>query len=248
METEPLKEKFRLGGEIIELCTVHNKTFLPNQTTEVVYGAVEINEGDIGIEIGAGIGAGSIILARKLIKHLYTVEIIPEQCDLQIRNFELYEITNKVTVSQGNLFDPIRTSYPELRADFIVSDVSGMNDLGVELGWYPQNIPRGGEDGTENVVPFLREAKCFLKNNQNSRVYFPIVENFSDGKRILDVARDNYGKLEKITERKIPLKQEQLSIIDNSKHRIFEPINRRGSRGFWKVEVYKAMEPVYRAT
>ena len=121
-----------------------------------------------------------------------------------------------------------------------------MNDVGIELGWYPENVPRGGDDGTENIVLFLREAKYFLDGNKgNSRVYFPIVVNFSDGKKILETARKNYSRLEKITERNIPLKQEQLAVIDKSEHRIFEPIERRGSRGFWKVEVYMAKGPIY---
>ncbi len=246
MEYGLLKEKFKLGGEVIDLFIKSGEIFLPNQTTETVYGAVEVNEGEIGIEIGAGIGAGSIILARKPLKHLYTVEILPEQCDLQVRNYELHGVANRVTVLQGNLFGPIRNLYPELRADFVVSDVSGMNDVGVELGWYPENVPRGGEDGTENVVPFLREAKYFLERNRgNSKVYFPIVVNFSDGNKIINVARENYSTLEKIADRNIPLKQEQLAFIDKSEHRIFEPIERRGSRGFWKVEVYRAKGPIY---
>lgn len=238
------KQQFRMGGATaLELFVVPGRIFQPNQTSEIVYTSVEVHEGDIGIEIGAGIGPGTILLARKL-KHLYTVEIVPEQCNLQIRNLKFHNLSEKVSVLQGSLFDPIRKLYPEVKADFIVSDVSGMNDIGVELGWYPSNIPRGGEDGTNNIVPFLEQAKQYLNTkNERAMVYFPVVVNFSDGKKIIDKARENYSSLEKIAERKIPLKQEQLEIIENSNHRTFEPIERKGSRGLWKVEVYRAMKP-----
>ncbi|MBI2631505.1 hypothetical protein HYW75_00695 [Candidatus Pacearchaeota archaeon] len=246
MEDGLLMEKYRFGGEVIDLITIPGKTFPPNQTTETVYGSVEVNDGDVGIEIGAGIGVGSIILGRRPLKHLYTVEILQLQCDLQARNLKAHGLDQKVSVLQGSLFDPIRYEFPDLKVDFVVSDVSGMNDIGVELGWYPENVPRGGEDGTENIIPFLRDAKHFLyQRNSNARIYFPIVVNFSDGKKIINIARENYSSLEKIADRNIPLKQEQLVIIDKSKHKVYEPIERKGSRGFWKVEVYRAMNPIY---
>ena len=241
------KQQFRIGNATtLELFVAPGRIFQPNQTSEAVYTSVEVYEGDIGIEIGAGIGPGTILLAQRKIGYLYTVEIIPEQCGIQKLNLELHGLREKVSVLQGSLFEPIKRLYPEVKADFIVSDVSGMNDVGVELGWYPPNIPRGGEDGAENIIPFLEQAKHFLNTrNERARVYFPIVVNFSDGKKIIDKARENYSTLEKIAERRIPLKQEQLTIIENSKHAIFEPIERKGSRGLWKVEIYRVMQPIY---
>lgn len=247
VEEEIEKQQFRMGNATaLELFVAPGRIFQPNQTSETVYTSVEVYDGDVGIEIGSGIGPGTILLARRQIGHLYTVEIIPEQCNIQMMNLELHGLCEKVSVLQGSLFEPIRDLYPDLKADFIVSDVSGMNDIGEELGWYPQNIPRGGVDGAENIIPFLVQAKHFLNiRNERARVYFPIVVNFSDGKKIIDKARENYSNLEKIAERRIPLKQEQLTIIENSKHAIFEPIERKGSRGLWKVEVYRAMQPIY---
>lgn len=247
VEEEIEKQQFRMGNATaLELFVAPGRIFQPNQTSETIYTSVEVYDGDVGIEIGAGIGPGTILLAQRQLKRLYTVEIVPEQCNLQIRNLKFHNLSEKVSVLQGSLFEPIRDLYPDLKADFIVSDVSGMNDIGVELGWYPSNIPRGGEDGAENIIPFLEQAKHFLNTrNERARVYFPVVVNFSDGKKIIDKARENYSTLEKITERRIPLKQEQLTVIENSKHVIFEPIERKGSRGLWKVEVYRAMQPVY---
>lgn len=245
-EDKAVKQKYRMGDQLLDLYVVSGEIFHPNQTSETVYTSVDVYEGDIGIEIGSGIGPGTVFLAQKPLSHLYSVEIVPMQIDLQKRNIESYGLSDKVSVLQGSLFEPIRNLNPRIRADFIVSDVSGMNDVGVELGWYPPCVPRGGEDGTENIIPFLEQAEDLLNlRNEKAKVYFPIVVNFSDGNKILDKARENYSKLEKINEKRIPLRQEQLDVISNSAHPLFEPIDRKGSRGFWKVEIYRAMEPKF---
>lgn len=236
---------FKFNEHELELHTIPGRTFQPNQVTGLIYNAIKIHDDETGIEIGAGIGPLTILTASKPIEHLYTTEIVQKQCEVAGKNIKKHGLEHKVTILQGNLFQPIRDQYPDLKADFIVSDVSGMTDVGYELEWYPNNIPTGGLDGTENILPLLEQAPSFLNTeNPKARIYFPIIPQFSDSEKILDTARSHFGKLEKIAFQKIPLKQEQMEIIKNSKTMLYSPLEPKGRRAFWYAQVYKARNPL----
>ncbi len=240
-----IQQQFRFGDKTLDLHIIPERTFLPNQTTEIIYKAIKINQNETAIEIGSGIGPLSILMALQPIAHLYTTEIVEEQCELARENVQKYGLKDKITVLQGSLFEPLLNNFPEIKANFIVSDVSGITDIGYELGWYPRNVPTGGTDGIELIIPLIKQAPYFLaQQNPNSRLYFPVATNFSDGNKILETARKTFNKLEEKAARKIPLKAEQLAIIDNSAYRPFVPIERKGTRGYWEIKVYEAREPI----
>ena len=245
MNQETTIQRFRFDDKTLDLHIIPERTFLPNQTTEIIYKAIKINPSETAIELGSGIGPLSLLIALQPITHLYTVEIIQEQCELARENVLKYGLEDKITILKGSLFEPLRNNFPEIKADFIVSDVSGITDIGYELGWYPKNIPTGGTDGIELIIPLIKQAPYFLaQQNPNSRLYFPVATSFSDGNKILETAKKTSRKLEERASRKIPLKAEQLAIVDNSTYRPFAPIERKGSRGYWEIKVYEAREPI----
>ncbi len=245
MNQETTTQQFRFDDKTLDLHILPKRTFLPNQTTETIYKAIKINPNETGIELGSGIGPLSILIASQPITHLYTIEIIQEQCELARKNVLKYGLEKRITILQGFLFEPLLNNFPEIKANFIVSDVSGMTNIGYELGWYPKNIPAGGTDGTELIIPLIIQAPYFLdQKNPSSRLYFPVVTNFSDSNKILEAAKKTFNKLEEKASRKIPLKAEQLAIVENSTYRPFAPIERKGTRGYWEIKVYEAREPI----
>lgn len=245
----PFTEKSDLviiKGKNIWVYTKPGVTFAPNQTTAVIYSSVFLEPHDIIIELGAGVGPGTLYLgSQENAQEMYAIEIVPEQCELLRKNVRLSRLEKKVYVIEGNGLNALKQKHGEIKADVIVSDVSGMNDIGVELEWYPIGVPRGGADGTANIIPFLQEAPKFLnRDNTKARVYFPIVVNFSDKDKILNTTRANFTTLTKLAEVGIPLKQEQVAIIDSSKHKVFTPLIKKGSRSLWQLEVYEARNPI----
>lgn len=249
-DAEVIKKEFTIAGQKMELFFRPEKTFMPNPTTNAIYGSVQINPGEFGIEIGAGAGPGSILMGKNpQLGRLYAVEFVPEQFELLQRNVALHSLESKVFPLNGSIFEPIKQA--NVKADFIVSDVSGMNEVGVDLRWYPPNVPRGGLDGTDNIVPLLKEARNYLNlENPNARVYFPIVVQFSDKHKILNAAAEGFETVRELTEysRDIPLMASQLAIIDtwtakSPENKLYAEIPRRGSRGNWRLEVYEASRP-----
>jgi hypothetical protein len=109
------------------------------------------------------------------------------------------------------------------------------------LGWYPPSIPTGGDDGTNKIIPLIEQATNYLK--ENGRLYFPVVVNFSDADKILRTAEEKFASLEKLATANIPLTGELLGIVDNLRSGLYKPIDRQGSRGFWQLDVYKAVQP-----
>lgn len=231
-------QRFRFGDEEIELYFNPENCFTPNQVTEEINKVVRVQPNDHVYEIGAGVGPLSVLLGKRLLNggKVYSVEIVEEQCEIARENIKMHGLEDKVEVFHGNLFEPLNGN-----VNIIISDVSGMNDVGAELGWYPRNVPRGGDDGCDYIIPFLEQAGRYLDaGDPLARVYFPVVVNFSDRNQILRKANEHFGSLWRLSSRRIPLKREQLEVIDNSEYPVFEPIERKGSRGFWTVEVYEA--------
>ena len=90
---------------------VSEKLFIPNKTTQTIAEAVEVYADETGIELGAGTGPLTVLIASKPIAHLYSVERVKEQYDLAKKNVEKYNLSNKVTLYEGNIFDPIKENH-----------------------------------------------------------------------------------------------------------------------------------------
>jgi len=221
---------------------ISHELFRPNQTTQAIADAVRVNAGETGIELGAGVGPLTILIASQPISHLYSVETVTAQYLLAKRNVEKYGLSNKVTLYQGNIFDPIKENHPGIKVDFIVSDISGMaEEPGRSMGWYPPSVPTGGMDGTEKIIPLIEQSQQFLK--ENGRLYFPVVVNFSDADKIVRAATARFKHLEKLITVNIPLTADLVNTVDNLRSGLYKPIERKGSRGFWQLDVYKAERP-----
>lgn len=111
------------------------------------------------VVIGCGVGAIAIMAARRGADKVYAVDIREEACDLARRNVARNDVADKVTVLQGDLFEPLET----MKIGVIIDDVSGMAEEALRIsGWYPARIPTGALDGMEPMQRMLREAPKHL--------------------------------------------------------------------------------------
>jgi len=244
-----LKE-FRIGkGQALKLWISENDAdfFVPNDVSGFLADQAIVNPNDVVIELGSGICPISILLAKKQpeLRQIYSVEIVQEQVDLAVKNIDKYQLSTKITPLVGDLFSPFEQGFEGIKADVILDDCSGLSPVAAELGWYPKGgkIPQGGSDGTQVTIPFLKKAGEYLANSGS--VYFPTTPNFSDEKKIIEVARENFSSLEVVLEKNIPLTEQQTELIlTTSECNIFEPIIRKGTRGFWTAKIWKANNPI----
>ena len=247
MGNELKLEHFVLDKVGLDLYIPNQPYFKPNTITAFVANSIEIPNGAIVIEQGAGIGPISILLAKKYpnLSHMYSVEKKEYQFRALKRNIEHYNLEDKLTPQLGDLFKPIPYN---LKADIIFSDASGMSEYwgrNMETNgesWYPKGIETGGEDGAEVLCNFIAQSIHHLK--QNGEVYFTIVPNFSDTKRIIETARKNYKQVEPFKQKEIGLTTEQRQTIDAAANKLYQDIEKRGSRGTWICEIWKATNPI----
>jgi len=211
---------------------------MPNASTKLFSKVVIINPGDVVFDIGSGIGPLAIWAAREPSGHVYAVEIVRGQYDLLEDNARTNGVDHKVTVYHGNLCDPIPA---DIKADVIIADVSGIAEGPARaLGWYPPEVPTGGEDGTEVIVKTLEQAGSRLR--EGGRLYFGVTTSLSDSAKVMDVARSKFDELERVLDVAFPLTLEEEAILLSYKKPYIRP-ETKGSRVVWKAAIYKATTP-----
>ena len=237
MENIEVKE-FKLRNHTIPLNVSPEELFMPNTVTRLFSKAITINQGDTVFDIGSGVGPLAIWAALEPSRNVYAVEIVQKQYELLKRNMYLNKVENKVKPCQGSLFDPI----PEgIKADVIIGDVSGISEGPSKvLGWYPQDIPTGGRNGTDVIIPLLEKAGDFLK--ENGRLYFPI-GSLSDYEEIERIAESKFEKLLVKESPNFPLDKTQLLKLINDETPGKYTIRKNGSRWVWDGWIYEATLP-----
>ena len=197
---------------------ITDKAFRPNPTTVRFARTVPIRKGDVVFDIGTGVAPLALKCALDGARQVIGVDPVRMHCELARMNVAKYNLEDTVTILEGNFFEPIDND-PELRdlkADVIIGDVSGIADpIARALGWYSDEVPTGGEDGTEVIIDFLKSAASYLA--PNGAIYFPIAVDLSDSPKILDAARAIYAELVLAIDRPayfFPLSEVELRAID----------------------------------
>lgn len=238
------RSSFGIGNRVIVLNRDEGTTFCPNLVTRLVYESVNVQEGDIGIEIGAGIGPGTIYLgSNDQLKELYAVEPSEENFKFLELNLLNSGLNGRVTAMRGFSFNPLKDS--GIKADFIVSDASGMDEAGAITGWYPaEGVPLGGYDGAEVTAEILRNAPDYLnRKNPEARVYFPIIPHFSNAERIIETASANFRNVNRIIRKDIPITAEVLEKLNGANYKTHTDFGEKGTRKLWSAEVWIAKNP-----
>jgi hypothetical protein len=243
-------------------------SFRPNRVSEAFLEAIPKDlTGLIVDDIGSGGGVIAIVEGYRGAKEVRAVEPADANFSLLLKNIEKNNLQGIIKAYQGKYFDPIKD---HTKADIISADVSGITDTFARaLGWYPDGIPTGGDDGTEITCELLRRAPKYIK--PDGRLYFPTANDLLDYNKILDIAKENFehienalcssneleewnrkanessGKLWKSPEFVwFHLRDEDIKAIDRAyKSKIPNNINlqRIKDRYFWRGQIYVASEP-----
>ncbi len=228
--------KGRLGP--LEL-QASNHTFEPSTISQLVANVLEVEEGDVVIDVGCGTGILGIIAAKLGASRVYGIDASPDVVEVATANATAHGVADKMQFFQGDLFSPL----PEdVVADVIIGDVSGIPDnLAAESGWFPSRVG-GGPRGAELPMRMLREAGRRLK--EGGRLLLP-TGTLQDENAILDVARSVFASLKQLTDRMIPLAAplaESKSLRELVDAGIVK-LTARGSRFVWEARVWECEKP-----
>lgn len=190
------------------------------------------------LDLGCGSAPIAIALALNGARHVHAADLMPQACELAIKNVKLNCVEEKVTVLNGDLFEPVR----HMKFDIIVDDMSGVAEEVAKLSsWFPPEVPLGGPDGAELTIRMLEKSKQHL--NDGGHLFFPVL-SLSNSARIISTAREVYGdRLKRVASKLVPFNH-QLKENHEALVRLrdlgtisFEQIR---SRLFWSLEIFRA--------
>lgn len=189
------------------------------------------------LDLGCGAGPISIALALAGAKHVVASDLMPLACELARRNAALNQVSDKIEVVQGDLFEPVFGR----KFDVIVDDVSGVAEEVARISsWFPPSVPLGGTDGSKLTIKMLSSASQYL--NEGGQLFFPVL-SLSNSAAIVSASKQVFGNRLTVAIRKaIPFNHELrmnvgtlLQLRENGVIQ-FEQIR---SRYFWTLEVYR---------
>ncbi len=233
-------QNFSLKGATLSLCVVPNVLFVPNAVSRLFSKCVRIEAGDTVFDIGTGVGVLAVWAGLQSAAEIHAVDPVEQHCELAERNVAAHALEGKVQVYHGSLFDPLPKG---LGADVIIGDVSGIADApGKALGWYSDDVPTGGSDGTEVVSELIRRAPPYLKDG--GRLYFPLAVGLSDGDRVLAAAESCFAQVKQVVDVWFPLSEEEYRLCCGClPPHMLGKLQRRGSRMAWNGHIYEATSP-----
>lgn len=243
-----LKKQFDLNGHKLLLYTSTGELFTPNASTKRFSEAVKAFSGlenACVFDIGTGIGPLAIWAALEGASEVHAVDIIEEHIKVARMNVKEYGLENIVSLYQGSLFSPFEDT--NMKADIIIADVSGIAEKAARaLGWYPPNVPTGGADGTEVIIPLLKQTPKFLA--PNGVLYFPVALDLSDYTKTMKTASKYFGSIIPMRDRlqRFPLTSGQVDAVKIAYGRElphFIDIQKAGSRFGWRGQIYIASQP-----
>jgi len=231
--------KWMFGRTEIDLVS-DPAVFRPTLTTSLLIESV-LGAGVRGktvLDLGCGSGPISVALALSGAQHVYAADLMPRACEIAAKNTIINRVADRVTVVQGNLFEPVSNR----KFDLIVDDVSGVAEEVARLSsWFPPEVPLGGADGTILTVEVLKNAERHL--NPGGHLYFPVL-SLSNAGKIVSVARGIFDdRLTRIASKQVPFNHElkehldalyrlrELGLIDFAQVR---------SRLCWSLEIFRA--------
>jgi SAM-dependent methyltransferase len=200
--------------------------------------ALEVEPGDVVLDVGCGSGVLSFVAARLGASRVYGCDASPEAIDVATRNAARLELADRTEFRAGNLFEPVS----DVRANVVIGDVSGIpDDIAEVAGWFPDGRS-GGPTGAELPVAMLETmGECLAPGG---RMYLP-TGTIQAEETVLDKARRVFGaaNLERILERELPLPD----LVARSKQvaRMMAQgllsLRTKGSRLLWRLSVWRCV-------
>jgi len=213
---------------------VSENTFQPSTISVLLAEALEVEEGDVVVDVGCGTGVLSIIAAKLGASKVFGLDAAPDVVEVASRNASRHGVEGVTTFLQGDLFDPLPDG---ITADIVIGDVSGIPDaLAAESGWFPSR-QGGGPRGSELPIRMLEGVHEVLR--KGGRLFLP-TGTLQDEAAILDKARSILNKLTQVRERAIPLPTalgQSTEVVQLVRDRVID-LRERGSRKLWTAKVW----------
>ena len=232
MSAETITWKGRFGPMDL---MVGRETFRPSTISSLLADALDFQPGSVVIDVGCGSGILSIIAAKLGAAKVYGVDAADETVEVASANAAAHGVADRVEFAQGDMFEPLD---PDLKADVVIGDVSGIPDsIATASGWFPSGLA-GGPTGAELPMRMIEESKRLLR--KGGSLFLP-TGSLQDENSILDRARSVFGSMKQLTERNIPLPSslaEDPAVIKALKDRVIA-LKQRGTRFQWTARVWE---------
>ena len=214
--------------------------FAPTLTTRFLTDQIDRARlaGSNVLDLGCGSGPIAIALALAGARHVDAIDIMPEACRLARQNADLNGVADRISVFEGDLFDPVRGR----RYDLIVDDVSGVaEEVARVSSWFPNEVPSGGPDGTRHAGRMLEAARVHL--SPGGYLLFPVL-SLSRVQEVVRVAREAFGeRVRRVASRRIPFNPQlrrESALLDRLKRAGVVDFEQVRSRRFWTLDIYRA--------
>lgn len=214
--------------------------FVPSSTSRVLADCLEVEPGDVVLDVGCGCGILSFVAARLGAARVYGCDVSEESVVVAKENARLLGLDGVTEFRSGNLVDPVR----DVRADLVIGDVSGIPDaLAEATGWFPDGRG-GGPTGAELPVAMIEGLPGSL--NPGARMFLPTA-TIQDEERILDAARSVFGgeRMTVVGNAEFPLPETvaHSEAVEALLERGVVRLERRGSRLLWRLTVWRCELP-----
>ena len=232
MAVETITWKGRFGPMELK---VGEATFRPSTISSLLADALDFERGSTVVDVGTGSGILSIIAAKLGAERVFGVDAAEGTVEVGTANAEAHGVSDRVVFAQGDMFDPLD---PDLEADVVIGDVSGIpDDIASASGWFPSGLA-GGPTGAELPMRMIEESKRLLR--KGGRLFLP-TGSLQDETSILDRAKSVFGSMRQLAERNIPLPSslaEDPAVITMLKKKVIA-LKQRGSRFLWTARIWE---------
>lgn len=210
--------------------------FTPTHTTVMIADALEINPGDVVIDVGCGSGVLGIVAARLGAARVIGCDVSAAAVDVSADNAHHVGLKDCTEFRQGHLFAPVA----DVEADVVIGDVSGVPDAVADVMPWTSGGPTGAElpsEMLETLGPCLKAG---------GRLYLPTGTMQAEA-RLLEVARKIFGddNLHPLAVREFPLPTAlarspavQGLIEDGTLD-----MRPRGTRLMWRLTIWRCTAP-----
>lgn len=221
---------------------VNPGVFQPTHTSRTLADALEIEPGDVVIDVGCGSGVLSFVAAKLGAGRVYGCDISESSVEMAKTNAVKLGLADVTEFRAGSLLEPVN----DVRADVIIGDVSGVpDDIALDSGWFPDGRA-GGPTGAELPKRMLEEIADTGCLKPGGRLYLP-TGTLQAENSILETARKIFGQanLHSLVSREFPLPDvlaKSKSVAAMMKDGILD-LHARGSRLLWRLQIWRCELP-----
>ncbi|MCX8175744.1 MAG: class I SAM-dependent methyltransferase [Candidatus Bathyarchaeota archaeon] len=141
---------------------ISDKVYKPSEDTFLLIKNLNVDDGDVVLEIGCGCGIVSLVAAKKASK-VVAVDINPYAVQLTLENARLNGLEGKVEARLGNLFKPVKQNE---KFNLIIFNPPYLPvKKNEKIGGWLEKAWDGGFNGRRVIDRFITGVEKFLERN-----------------------------------------------------------------------------------